>query len=574
MPPDLAIAPVKIPAELEDKFSGLISVTTYFIDYVLRISAKKRRGKKKVLIVTERAVFICEPEGYINRCIQLSDVERLVYGGQDDHFALCVPREGAEGNPSFDALFRTGNVVYLTTVLKELMTKRVRKQVILRAVPSSETFPFETINLTQPPGWTISLHPDVLECVSNDLEFSPPDERRDIEPHPSPPMHPGGTPAGGPGIPLGSGLSGIASSHVAAAQHAAPQGQAPSALSIILKKLEVMDSDIQGIKQDQHLSGRRSSSGQTPHQHQHYHSSPSPRRRSREQQSDRGDHERGGGGGVPQPGDAAARELSLRSYEEVKAIRKELASGGYIKPSVAWGDIFPTSVETTEPYSHPHPHPHLQEKEVFCWHCHRDLSDQSTVPRCSNCKRAVYCGRQCQTVHWGRHKLECASLEQSERNGSPEPILYGGVGGGAPSPSPQPSPRQVYVVGGPVSVSPRSGSKKKKKKKKKASVLPPPPVSPPPPVAAGPAPSAVLVERTAPDALRDRVYDTSKSLPDPTAGRPLPPPAPHQIAGGGINSVPGGGGGASYEELFHSYRDYYAEVLSGEDPAPPATLYS
>jgi hypothetical protein len=50
----------------------------------------------------------------------------------------------------------------------------------------------------------------------------------------------------------------------------------------------------------------------------------------------------------------------------------------------------------------------FQAEEDFCWNCHGIASTStSTLMRCARCKRALYCGKHCQILHWQTHKKDC-----------------------------------------------------------------------------------------------------------------------------------------------------------------------
>ena len=683
---DLSITPVTVHPEFEEHFSLVDNVVLYFMDYVLRVGSKLKT-KRKVLIVTEASVFLCQPNGGINRYIRLKDVERIVYGGRKAHVALCLRTEGRDRQPSFDLCFRTGNMDFLMQVLLELIQKRWLKHVAVRRIPDTEDFPSEELNLAAPPGWHIVVDDDVLECVQVLDEPDPfstaqqqHHQQRTSLPHHTQPHHAAlRSPTAGPS----------ASPSPSPAPQQPPQADPASAatLCLILKKLESVESEIAGIKSGAAASAASAAAaaaagGTTRRPSRRAQSAAKYRGASEDDDSDEDDEtdaetersglrspspRNGGGGGAGEGGvatDAAARELSLRSYEEVRAIRHELAQSGYIRPSQAFGDSYycppagatagsplpatgngnqihalsPPSALPQQPqqqgFSPPSPPPPLppphafdpqqqqqqqlpEQQLVFCWHCHRDLSDSPTVPRCSGCRSAVYCGRQCQTVHWARHKLECKMSNALGPAGaagpSPEDAYVGGISYSPTTANPRGNlaavsaqQPQIYVVhtdpaaAGAYAASPGGGgggvpSRPKKKKKKAKNSLPPPPplagavgASPaapqrplPPPAAAvaalpaaatpaAPAASAFMaaegVPHMSPDAQRDRVYDARATLPE-TSLRPPPPPAP-------VQALPSGNTPGDYDALFTSYKQYYTDVLLGEDPQPPASLYS
>jgi hypothetical protein len=56
----------------------------------------------------------------------------------------------------------------------------------------------------------------------------------------------------------------------------------------------------------------------------------------------------------------------------------------------------------------------FQAEADFCWNCHGIASTStSTLMRCTRCKRALYCGKHCQILHWQTHKKDCHQQEKS-----------------------------------------------------------------------------------------------------------------------------------------------------------------
>lgn len=53
-----------------------------------------------------------------------------------------------------------------------------------------------------------------------------------------------------------------------------------------------------------------------------------------------------------------------------------------------------------------------QEGKEFCWSCKGKKSIGSSLNKCSTCQKAVYCGTQCQRLHWKTHKTECAQFKR------------------------------------------------------------------------------------------------------------------------------------------------------------------
>ena len=55
-------------------------------------------------------------------------------------------------------------------------------------------------------------------------------------------------------------------------------------------------------------------------------------------------------------------------------------------------------------------------RAMHCHWCLRELDPHGTLPRCSRCKYAYYCGRSCQQAHWrAEHSGECAALARLPR---------------------------------------------------------------------------------------------------------------------------------------------------------------
>ena len=52
---------------------------------------------------------------------------------------------------------------------------------------------------------------------------------------------------------------------------------------------------------------------------------------------------------------------------------------------------------------------------VNCSHC-KCLLEPHNLKKCSKCKTAPYCSRQCQTSHWSEHKLQCKSTKRNDKS--------------------------------------------------------------------------------------------------------------------------------------------------------------
>ena len=50
-------------------------------------------------------------------------------------------------------------------------------------------------------------------------------------------------------------------------------------------------------------------------------------------------------------------------------------------------------------------------KNEFCWNCKGVASVHSALKKCTNCKKATYCGRECQILHWKSHKGSCVQAK-------------------------------------------------------------------------------------------------------------------------------------------------------------------
>lgn len=48
----------------------------------------------------------------------------------------------------------------------------------------------------------------------------------------------------------------------------------------------------------------------------------------------------------------------------------------------------------------------------YCWYCMKQPNNSDPLKRCTKCKTALFCGKECQTLGWIDHKAECKSLEK------------------------------------------------------------------------------------------------------------------------------------------------------------------
>ena len=538
------LQPVRMPKVFEEYFGMLSGVTLYFMDNILR-GGRRGSWRKKVIVVTSHAVFMCAVDGNINRCIPLKEISEVVYGGAQQFVVLVVPTENDQR--SFDVLLRISeNLPLLINVLQNLTYGRRleagKPATQFKVVQNTQSFPLQAFNFTRPEGWKMKLDREMVDCVT---AGTPASSKQPINSLPSPvsfPIHdsslwhPSRRDEAAATIQRAVRDKQIPTP--ARSQSASPspkrQSEGDQFQSVILKKLESMEREIQELKK----VSRQAS---------------------------------------PAAADHKTREMSLRSYDEVKAIRQELASEGLIAPSSAWNEMFsPTKrgrtsregaipgkkngidgyfVPTSSPIANyreseydddlPGAAPRTASpmSDTRCWNCRRDLTGEDVLPRCSGCRAAVYCGRQCQTVHWTYHKTECQQLNSGGGlQQSPQPAERKGY-------SLQPQQQQVYIVdqrhNGEI-------AQLRPTEKSSPSNIPPPPPGPPP-----------AASHMAPDPIRDGVHSYETIKPTP---RPQAPPAPStkELP----NSV------EQYDHLFNTYRDYYTGLMSGSDPLPPPDIYS
>ncbi|KAJ9453082.1 hypothetical protein DIPPA_10274 [Diplonema papillatum] len=582
------LVPVRIPQELESSFEGLSGVTIYFIDYILRLG-RQGASKKKVVVVSSHAIFLCEPNGNINRCIAMRDVSRVIAGGKGSNtLAVVVREEGPDRMPSFDAYFRTGHLDYLSNVLRTLVPLRRRESAkpapAFDQVPLAEDFPADSLSLHRPQQWVFRLDPDVLRCVAPPAAAAAAAAAGSV-------VH-GGT-GGGGGSRSPSREEAVAAARIqalargrAVRRGAGGEGAPADTLRAVLAKLAGVEAELRTLK-------------------------------------------------TAAPAARGAQELSLRSYDEVQRLKALLAADGLLPspahpslpPEAGGGPFYPgLPAYPSPPVPNPRSSPsqrHFAEchddlpteihaappaAPLACWACGRDLTLVDPLPRCSSCKRAVYCGAACQRAHWPRHKTECVSPAGNAAPRAAAPS--GGRGGGYDRSSSSSSggsqgsgseddgapagerPQQIFVVQAPPPVQlvpagvpvysegQRAGSGSANDRnnnmnssthadsgggaappasraRKRTRIPPPPPVPP-----AGGLP---------PDAVRDRVHRPSGHLPVlPDVYRPPPPPAP-TLEQAVVRANPTN---ADYDSLFRSYREYYTNVLLGGDPLPPDDIHA
>lgn len=52
----------------------------------------------------------------------------------------------------------------------------------------------------------------------------------------------------------------------------------------------------------------------------------------------------------------------------------------------------------------------LSEKKIYCYKCFGVATQKRPLLKCSRCKKALYCSKECQTLHWKEvHKDECVN---------------------------------------------------------------------------------------------------------------------------------------------------------------------
>ncbi|KAG8923201.1 hypothetical protein FRC02_011292 [Tulasnella sp. 418] len=50
---------------------------------------------------------------------------------------------------------------------------------------------------------------------------------------------------------------------------------------------------------------------------------------------------------------------------------------------------------------------------LTCMRCAKEAGrDGASIRRCGRCNRATYCGKECQTMDWPTHKIECRQIVQ------------------------------------------------------------------------------------------------------------------------------------------------------------------
>ena len=54
-----------------------------------------------------------------------------------------------------------------------------------------------------------------------------------------------------------------------------------------------------------------------------------------------------------------------------------------------------------------------QTNKGFCWNCKCIASANSRLKKCNKCKKALYCCKDCQALHWETHKHSCHQVEYS-----------------------------------------------------------------------------------------------------------------------------------------------------------------
>jgi hypothetical protein len=51
-----------------------------------------------------------------------------------------------------------------------------------------------------------------------------------------------------------------------------------------------------------------------------------------------------------------------------------------------------------------------------CAYCNATASPENTLLRCTECKKAAYCNRACQKLHWKTHKSMCLAAVNNKGN--------------------------------------------------------------------------------------------------------------------------------------------------------------
>eukprot|EP00877_Chromochloris_zofingiensis_P002270 jgi/Chrzof1/12043/Cz06g19070.t1 len=56
----------------------------------------------------------------------------------------------------------------------------------------------------------------------------------------------------------------------------------------------------------------------------------------------------------------------------------------------------------------------VADKKRCCWHCGMRQEGPEPLSKCSVCRVARYCSRECQVAHWKAHKKECPDLTKQK----------------------------------------------------------------------------------------------------------------------------------------------------------------
>eukprot|EP00756_Hemistasia_phaeocysticola_P055688 Hpha_TRINITY_DN31653_c0_g1::TRINITY_DN31653_c0_g1_i1::g.29222::m.29222 len=463
------VVPIRIPEELAHGFRGLANTHVYFIDYVLRVG---RRGKKerKVVAVTAQAVFECGVNGDISRCIPLRDVDEVIAGGVEQSVALVVPTEGQDQMPSYDLLFRTGNLHYVTKVLKALSASRraeaFRAPTRFSSVGCDDSINTEQLRLHRPRDWEMRLDPEIMDCVANRGASSEQVLASPFRSHPSPPRHNPADPP--PPLPAAPPVvrweteEGPTEEAVRALELATKRGGGGGGDSRekrkLLRKLESLERELKHLRTERKREKHREKSYSPkalldptaiwgdllPSQHTAHHASIPPHVDSTPAFVP-GTNAHTYIPPAPSP-DPTRTYVSPETYPPSAPLVNTTPSpdavpammhgveGHLVPPHAAWkpttssdvmgvalgvmgvglGVEMDDGLPSTEGLAAVHRPPAAPPlpppgggRGACCWCCGADLSKERTLPRCSGCRAALYCGRSCQLAHWPEHSVQC-----------------------------------------------------------------------------------------------------------------------------------------------------------------------
>lgn len=88
----LQLSRAEIPIELRNNFAGLRHIPLFYVNYARKVN---RTGKvqTRVIIITLDHIYMCHPNGDINRCFPFSWLEQIFHDPVRQHIAFIVPKE-------------------------------------------------------------------------------------------------------------------------------------------------------------------------------------------------------------------------------------------------------------------------------------------------------------------------------------------------------------------------------------------------------------------------------------------------------------------------------------------------